>query len=314
VAVATVGLAGCGRGVGLDAAGALRWRSAPGTSSPAALPTARHARSRRSARPLAGTPPRRGRTTGVTPSRRRAVGLGMVPKTRHLDVDSTFCRGRVAKTDIYRRRSARRRERLALLGRASRPSRLLGLGTERRYEQAEGASKERLGRSTTTGSPQPSARAPPWDGKAERLRGLQVNHELELGGLLDGEVGKLGALEDAVEVRRPVPIHTRQIDPIAHEATGPHKVREPVHRRRSASRREGDDRRSLSQEHPILEHRECLHALLVQCSEGALDLFRIARPHGVKLHLECLGRDFHECEDPTTRATDLSFGPTAPPG
>ena len=36
--------------------------------------------------------------------------------------------------------------------------------------------------------------------ETERLRRLQVDHQLELGGLLDGEVGGLGAFEDSVDI------------------------------------------------------------------------------------------------------------------
>jgi hypothetical protein len=34
------------------------------------------------------------------------------------------------------------------------------------------------------------------DGEAERLRGLQVDDQLELRRLLDGKIGRLGALQD----------------------------------------------------------------------------------------------------------------------
>lgn len=40
------------------------------------------------------------------------------------------------------------------------------------------------------------------DREPERLRGLQVDDEFKLGGLLDREVGGLGALEDLVDVER----------------------------------------------------------------------------------------------------------------
>src|SRR5688500_12818994 len=40
------------------------------------------------------------------------------------------------------------------------------------------------------------------DGDAERLCGLQVDRQLELGGLLDGKVGRLRALEDPVDIAR----------------------------------------------------------------------------------------------------------------
>jgi len=36
--------------------------------------------------------------------------------------------------------------------------------------------------------------------EAERLRGLEVDDQLELGGLLDGKISRLGALQDPVDV------------------------------------------------------------------------------------------------------------------
>src|SRR5262245_24123630 len=38
------------------------------------------------------------------------------------------------------------------------------------------------------------------DRQPERLRRLEVDHQLELGGLFDGEIGGLGALQDFVHV------------------------------------------------------------------------------------------------------------------
>ena len=39
------------------------------------------------------------------------------------------------------------------------------------------------------------------DGEAERLSGLEIDHQLILGSLLDGEVGRFRALEDFADVR-----------------------------------------------------------------------------------------------------------------
>jgi hypothetical protein len=38
------------------------------------------------------------------------------------------------------------------------------------------------------------------DSDSERLRGLEINHQLELGGLLDRKVGRFLALEDSLSV------------------------------------------------------------------------------------------------------------------
>ena len=44
-------------------------------------------------------------------------------------------------------------------------------------------------------------------------------------GCSTGRSAGLAPLRMRLHVRRPVPIHTRQIDPVAHEVHGPHKVR-----------------------------------------------------------------------------------------
>jgi hypothetical protein len=39
-----------------------------------------------------------------------------------------------------------------------------------------------------------------WDGKAERLGGLEINDEIELGGLLHGKIGGLCPAQDLVDI------------------------------------------------------------------------------------------------------------------
>jgi hypothetical protein len=56
------------------------------------------------------------------------------------------------------------------------------------------------------------------NGEAERLGGLEVDHQLELRGLLHREVGGLGALEDLVHIGGRASPRIRQARPIGHEA------------------------------------------------------------------------------------------------
>src|SRR5262245_51434406 len=58
-----------------------------------------------------------------------------------------------------------------------------------------------------------------WICQPERLCGLQIDHQLELGGLLDGEIAGLGALQDFVDVCGCAPIQTREVCPIGHQIT-----------------------------------------------------------------------------------------------
>ena len=45
-----------------------------------------------------------------------------------------------------------------------------------------------------------------WNREAERLGGLEIDHQLEFGRLLDGQVGRFGAFEDLVDVDGGAPI------------------------------------------------------------------------------------------------------------
>src|SRR5713101_7586654 len=56
------------------------------------------------------------------------------------------------------------------------------------------------------------------DRQAERLGGLEVDHELPLRRLLDGEIGGLGALQDLVHEGGSSAEHIREVSRIGHEA------------------------------------------------------------------------------------------------
>ena len=51
----------------------------------------------------------------------------------------------------------------------------------------------------------------------KRFRGLQIDHEVELRRLFDGQIAGLGALDDSVDVAGGPPIEIRQIRSIGHE-------------------------------------------------------------------------------------------------
>src|SRR5713226_87502 len=86
------------------------------------------------------------------------------------------------------------------------------------------------------------------DRQAERLGGLEVDHQLELRGLLDREVGGLGALEDFVDVGCGAPPEIREIRPVGHEPTSIHEGSEAVDCRQSVLRYEFRDPASVRKE------------------------------------------------------------------
>jgi hypothetical protein len=54
----------------------------------------------------------------------------------------------------------------------------------------------------------------------QRLGGLQVDRELELGWLLDRQVARLGALQDLVDVAGGAPIHLHGVGAVRHQPAG----------------------------------------------------------------------------------------------
>src|SRR5713101_404557 len=56
------------------------------------------------------------------------------------------------------------------------------------------------------------------DREFECLRGLEVDHQLELCGLLHREISGLGTLEDFVDIDGSAPNHIDEIRPIRHQS------------------------------------------------------------------------------------------------
>ena len=81
------------------------------------------------------------------------------------------------------------------------------------------------------------------DRQAERLGGLEVDHQLELRRLLDGQVAGLGALEDLVDVGGGPPVQVESSARKPSSRPPSRQLRDSVHRRDSAASRRG--RRSV---------------------------------------------------------------------
>src|SRR5437764_11539271 len=84
------------------------------------------------------------------------------------------------------------------------------------------------------------------DGEPERFGGLEVDDQLELGGLLDGKIAGLRALEDLIHVRGRPPEQIVKVWPIGHEAAGAHdKLTLVVNRRQLVLGRKLDEAGSV---------------------------------------------------------------------
>src|SRR5262245_53836920 len=56
--------------------------------------------------------------------------------------------------------------------------------------------------------------------QADLLRGLEIDHQLELRRLLDRQVGRLGSLQDSVHVIGDAPVAVREVRVVGHEPAG----------------------------------------------------------------------------------------------
>src|SRR5439155_8904081 len=63
------------------------------------------------------------------------------------------------------------------------------------------------------------------DSEAERLGGLEVDDQGEFRRLLNGEVGRTGALEDAVDVGCRLHVPVDYVDPVGHQAASSRQLR-----------------------------------------------------------------------------------------
>jgi hypothetical protein len=62
------------------------------------------------------------------------------------------------------------------------------------------------------------------NGQPQGLGGLQVDDQLERGGLLDGQVGEFGAFQDLVHIGGGAVLVRRRARPVRHEATHVRKL------------------------------------------------------------------------------------------
>src|SRR5712691_8544951 len=84
------------------------------------------------------------------------------------------------------------------------------------------------------------------DRQAQRLGGLEVDHQLELGWLLDGEVGRLCSLEDFVDVDGGASEQVQKTRSIRHEPASLDELPVFVDRREPALCRETEDLSSMN--------------------------------------------------------------------
>src|SRR5882724_2020727 len=123
------------------------------------------------------------------------------------------------------------------------------------------------------------------DRQPDRLRGSEIYDQLELRGLLDGQVGGFGALEELVHVDGRAPIQVKLVWAIDHETAGLRVLRRPpINRWEAPLRRELCNLPSLIPEYGVRENQERARAFPGHRREGTVDLLGIPRLQGLKSH------------------------------
>src|SRR3989442_8932764 len=109
-----------------------------------------------------------------------------------------------------------------------------------------------------------------WNRHAERLRGLEIDDELEPRRLLDGEIARLGALEDLDDITGGLSIDFRLVRGIADEPACFDLPPEGIHARQLMLRGEVGNLCALCPEQrPRVLDDEGLDAVLLHCVERA---------------------------------------------
>src|SRR6266436_252331 len=133
-----------------------------------------------------------------------------------------------------------------------------------------------------------------WDRQAEGLRGLEVDDQLELRRLLDWEVGRLGSLENAVDIRGSASRKILAVATVGHEPANLDKESRWKDCRQPLLGSEGDDPAHPRCEGADRHDPEGTGAFLRHPCKGWLDVIwalgryrseRQAKPSGLTLHL-----------------------------
>src|SRR5215510_12724068 len=90
-----------------------------------------------------------------------------------------------------------------------------------------------------------------WHFEAEGLGGFEVDVQLEFGRLLHWQSGNLGALKDAVDIRRCPMKQIGRIDTVRYQAAALHEHAEVKYRRQAMTSRKCDDQITMSNPNPI---------------------------------------------------------------
>src|SRR5215510_7250035 len=121
-------------------------------------------------------------------------------------------------------------------------------------------------------------------GEADGLGSLEVDDQRELGGLLHGHVGRLGAFEDLIHIGRSTVIPVGNERVIDHETPSVHIFPVRVHPWEPVPLRQVHYPREVVGKQSVRHHNECLGTAPGGGGKGALELVGGAHLQDVQLH------------------------------
>jgi len=121
------------------------------------------------------------------------------------------------------------------------------------------------------------------DRQPESLGSLEVYHQLELGGLLDGQVAGLGALKNFVHVDGGMSKAVVKGRSVYDEAASRGVLCRPVHRREAVRRREVHDPCPVKKEHAIRRNQKSSDVLPVHRRKRFLEVIWPTHGYGLQL-------------------------------
>src|SRR5262249_43543964 len=108
--------------------------------------------------------------------------------------------------------------------------------------------------------------------ETEGLGGLEVDHQLELGWLLHGQIARLGPLEDLVDIDGGASGLLEEVRYIGHQATLTSVVLVLEHRGEPELNRAVQDPPAVKEEERIIQGEERIGTLSCQGGQGSLEL------------------------------------------
>ena len=120
--------------------------------------------------------------------------------------------------------------------------------------------------------------------EAERLGGLEVDDQFELGRLLHRQVPRLGALENLVNVASRTSIQVSHTRPVGDESTGRHKFSKPMKRWQLLPRREVRNALSMINGERVFDSNQRFRVLPSRRFEYAIEVVWPSHLQGLNLY------------------------------